>query len=238
MAKHTEENVHRTLQTEWPSVERREINHGVQFTLPEGTKINLFPSTGNVQVQGRNSPEKKRAEQLLESAPIIGPTPGAPTPQNLALLQPERIFIVYGHDTVAREQLELLLRRLKLEPVILANMVAEGQTIIEMLEKHRASVKYACVLLTPDDEGHKRDCPNDKKFRARQNVVLELGMFLATLGRKRVAILHKGEVELPSDIHGLVYIPFQKHVSEVKQRLAAELQEAGFHINIKDLLAK
>jgi hypothetical protein len=24
---------------------------------------------------------------------------------------------------------------------------------------------------------------------------------------------------------------------EVKQRLAAELQEAGFHINIKDLLA-
>ena len=111
------------------------------------------------------------------------------------------------------------MRRLKLEPVILANMVAEGQTIIEMLEKHRGNVKYACVLLTPDDEGHKRDCPKDKKFRARQNVVLELGMFLSTLGRKRVAILHKGEVELPSDIHGLVYIPFLKHVSEVKQRL-------------------
>ena len=71
----------------------------------------------------------------------------------------------------------------------------------------------------------------------KDNVVLELGMFLSTLGRKRVAILHKGEVELPSDIHGLVYIPFQKHVTEVKQRLAAELQEAGFHINIKDLLA-
>jgi predicted nucleotide-binding protein len=116
-------------------------------------------------------------------------------------------------------------------------MVAEGQTIIEMLEKHRTNVKYACVLLTPDDEGHKRYSPKDKKFRARQNVVLELGMFLSTLGRKRVAILHKGEVELPSDINGLVYIPFQKHVSEVKQRLAAELQEAGFHINIKDLLA-
>jgi len=147
------------------------------------------------------------------------------------------IFIVYGHDTDAREQLELLLRRLKLEPVILANLVAEGQTIIEMLEKHRASVKYACVLLTPDDEGHKRERPADKKSHARQNVVLELGMFLSTLGRKHVAILHKGEVELPSDIHGLVYIPFQKHVSEVKQRLAAELQEAGFHINIKDLLA-
>lgn len=30
---------------------------------------------------------------------------------------------------------------------------------------------------------------------------------------------------------------FQKHVSEVKQRLAAEPQEARFHIDIKDLLA-
>jgi predicted nucleotide-binding protein len=237
MAKHTEESVHRTLQTEWPSVERREINHGLQFTLPEGTKVNLFPSTGKVNVQGKDCAEKKRAEQLLESAPAVSSAPGVATAQSLPLLPPEKIFIVYGHDTDAREQLELLLRRLKLEPVILANMVAEGQTIIEMLEKHRGNVKYACVLLTPDDEGHKRDCQKDKKFRARQNVVLELGMFLSTLGRKRVAILHKGEVELPSDIHGLVYIPFQKHVSEVNQRLAAELQEAGFHINIKDLLA-
>ena len=237
MAKYTEENVHRTLQTEWPSVERREINHGVQFTLPEGTKINFFHSTGRIQVQGKDSEEKKRVEQLLQTAPIAATATSVATPQNLGLLPPEKIFIVYGHDTDAREQLELLLRRLKLEPVILANLVAEGQTIIEMLEKHRTNVKYACILLTPDDEGHKRDHPNDKKYRARQNVVLELGMFLSTLGRKRVAILHKGKVELPSDIHGLVYIPFQKHVSEVKQRLAAELQEAGFHINIKDLLA-
>ena len=237
MAKHTEESVQRTLQGEWPSVERRDINHGLQFTLPEGTKVNLFLTTGKIQIQGKDTPEKKRAEQLLQAAVPASQTSGIATPQNLALLPPEKVFIVYGHDTDAREQLELLLRRLKLEPVILANLVAEGQTIIEMLEKHGPSVRYACVLLTPDDEGHKRDQPAAKKFRARQNVVLELGMFLSTLGRKRVAILHKGEVELPSDIHGLVYIPFQKHVSEVKQRLAAELQEAGFHINIKDLLA-
>jgi predicted nucleotide-binding protein len=237
MAKHSEESIHRTLQNEWPSVERREINHGFQFTLPEGTKVNLYSSTGKVLVQGKDNSEKQRAEQLLQTATAVGATTGAAIPQNLGLLPPEKIFIVYGHDTEAREQLELLLRRLKLEPVILANLVAEGQTIIEMLEKHRATVKYACVLLTPDDEGHKLDCPKEKKFRARQNVVLELGMFLSTLGRKRVAILHKGDVELPSDIHGLVYIPFTKRVSEVKQRLAAELQEAGFHINIKDLLA-
>jgi predicted nucleotide-binding protein len=237
MAKQTLETVQRALQGEWPSIESRDINHGTQFTLPEGTKVNFFQSTGKVMVQGKDSDEKKRAEHLLNAASKILPATAAGTQQPLSLIQPEKIFIVYGHDTEAREQLELLLRRLKFEPVILANMVAEGQTIIEMLEKHRLGVKYACVLLTPDDEGHKLDCPKEKKPRARQNVVLELGMFLSTLGRKRVAILHKGDVELPSDIHGLVYIPFKKHVSEVKPRLAAELQEAGFQINIKDMLA-
>jgi predicted nucleotide-binding protein len=199
--------------------------------------VNVFPSTGNLNVQGKDNAEKKKVEQLLQSSSIATGSPDNATPHNPASLQPEKVFIVYGHDTEAREQLELLLRRLKLEPVILANTVAEGQTIIEMLEKHRAAVKYACVLLTPDDEGYKRDHPKEKKFRARQNVVLELGMFLSIIGRARVAILHKGNVELPSDIHGLLYIPFQKHVGEVKQRLAAELQEAGFHVNIKDLLA-
>ena len=96
MAKHTEEDLHRTLQSEWASVERREINHGLQFTLPEGTKINLFSSTRKIQIQGRDSPEKQRAEQVLQSAPVIGSVAGVPTPQNLALLPPEKIFIVYG----------------------------------------------------------------------------------------------------------------------------------------------
>jgi predicted nucleotide-binding protein len=62
-------------------------------------------------------------------------------------------------------------------------------------------------------------------------------MFLTHLGRKRVAILHKGDVELPSDINGLIYVRFEKRVDEVKERLGAELQEAGFQINIKDLLS-
>lgn len=237
MAKQTVEAVQKTLQGEWKNIESRSINHGTQFILPEGTNVNIFHSTGKVTIQGKDSNEKTKAEHLFNSSSKPLPAAGTGRQQPLSPSQPEKIFIVYGHDTEAREQLELLLRRLKFEPVILANMVAEGQTIIEMLETHRVGVKYACVLLTPDDEGHKQDCPKEKKPRARQNVVLELGMFLSTLGRRRVAILHKGDVELPSDINGLVYIPFKKHVSEVKQRLAAELQEAGFNINIKDLLA-
>jgi predicted nucleotide-binding protein len=61
-------------------------------------------------------------------------------------------------------------------------------------------------------------------------------MFLVRRGRRRVAILHKGDLELPSDINGLIYIRFENRVDEVKERLGAELQEAGFQISIKDLL--
>ena len=88
--------------------------------------------------------------------------------------------------------------------------------------------KYACVLLTPDDEGHRAGAANERKYRARQNVVLELGMVLAKLGRKRVAILRKKTVEQPSDIDGLIYIPFDEHIDEIKIKLYQELQAAGY----------
>jgi predicted nucleotide-binding protein len=88
---------------------------------------------------------------------------------------------------------------------------------------------FACVLLTPDDEGHRAGEVAQKKYRARQNVVLELGMVLARLGRRRVAILHKQSVELPSDIAGLIWIGFQEHIDEVKPQLFGELRTAGYN---------
>jgi len=84
------------------------------------------------------------------------------------------------------------------------------------------------VLLTPDDEGYKAGKTEEKKYRARQNVVLELGMVLARLGRPRVAILHKQSVELPGDIDGLIYIAFQERLDEVKTQLFKELESAGY----------
>jgi predicted nucleotide-binding protein len=141
------------------------------------------------------------------------------------------VFIVYGHDIAARDALELLLRRMGLEPIILANLAAQGDTIIEKLEHYlgeHGNVGYACVLLTPDDEGHIAGKTEEKKYRARQNVVLELGMVLTRLGRRRVAILHKQSIELPSDIDGLIWIPFQERLEEAKTALFKEFQAAGY----------
>ena len=175
----------------------KDIQHGKSITLSNGSIINCF-NTGKHNVQGRNTDETKA---------ILGET---------AKLGNRKIFVVYGHDDIARTQLEALLRRWDLEPIILDQQASGGQTIIEKLEEYSQEVGYAIVLATPDDEG-KSKSEDSYKSRVRQNVVLELGMFLAKLGREKVAILLKEDIEFekPSDIHGLIYIPFDKKVALV-----------------------
>jgi len=76
------------------------------------------------------------------------------------------------------------------------------------------------------------------KNRARQNVILEFGYFIGKLdrdgvsGRDRVCCLLKGDVERPSDMHGIVYISFQESINEVRNKIIKELKAAGYEIKI------
>ena len=78
-----------------------------------------------------------------------------------------------------------MLRRWDLEPILLDQLTSEGDTLIEKLERYMNEAVFAVVLATPDDEGHARGKPEQRQFRARQNVVLELGMMLRGLGRRK-----------------------------------------------------
>lgn len=68
--------------------------------------------------------------------------------------------------------------------------------------------------------------------RARQNVVLEFGYFMGKLTRDRVCCLLKGDVERPSDMNGIVYVPFKKSVNEVRTKIIKELEAAGYQISV------
>ena len=70
------------------------------------------------------------------------------------------------------------------------------------------------------------------KYRARQNVVLELGYFLGSLGRKRVCALYKGNIEMPSDYQGVLYIEMDSG-GAWKTKLAQEFVRA--HIDMEYL---
>jgi len=119
-------------------------------------------------------------------------------------------FIVHGHDEPTKLAVKNYLQNnLGLaEPIILHEQPNLGRTVIEKFEHYASKSQLAFIILTPDDKIAAVDATNDEKRRARQNVIFELGYFLATFGRfsGRVILLHKGQTELPSDINGLVYI--------------------------------
>jgi predicted nucleotide-binding protein len=64
------------------------------------------------------------------------------------------------------------------------------------------------------------------KDRARQNVILEFGYFIGRLGRQKVCCLYQGDIELPSDMHGICYLHFNNSVYEVKDTIIGELKAA------------
>lgn len=136
------------------------------------------------------------------------------------------VFVVHGRGEAIKKRVTDYLRELGLSPVVLNLKPNRGRTIIEKLE-HYSSVACAVILLTPDDHGSIRRQQAELQPRARQNVIFELGYFVGLLGREYVCALYKEGVELPSDIHGVLYTPLNR---EWKPRLRQELKAMGLDV--------
>jgi predicted nucleotide-binding protein len=203
--------------------DQKPIDHGMQLHLSNGVKVNVFNS-GTLQVQGKRQ-QKEETERLLGEhlGTVVGAAPS------------KRVFVVYGRDEGAKAEVEAMLRRWDLEPVFLDQIAPEGKTLIEKLESYMADTKFAVVIATADDIAIADD--ETQEYRARQNVVLELGMMLAKLGRPAVAILLENKVGMkkPSDIEGLEYIPVTDSVKESGVTLGKMMSNRGYTIDIKKL---
>ena len=196
-------------------------NLGTVLKLSNGCNISCWDK-GTVNCQGKNAGQINKI--------LSGTLPMQATSN-------KKVFVVYGHDGNAKTQLEAMLRRWDLEPLILDQLVSSGQTIIEKLEEYTSQVNFGIVLATPDDIGYPKNDESKKRHRARQNVVLELGMLLSRIGREKVAILlsQSEDMEKPSDIDGLIYIPFKDNIEETKLSLAKEMQSNGYELDIAKL---
>jgi len=204
---------------------KKSDNYGIGFMKGE----NIFSEAKNVTSQFIKKPiERAKSQEIL---PLKVRTPS------------RNVFIVHGKDKTSLKELKTMLREFKLNPIVLHEQPSGSRTIVEKLEKY-SNVGYAFVILTPDDiagSRHKYDrqlkkidirAIEDWRERARQNVILEFGYFMGLLGRDRVCCLYKGDVELPSDMHGIVYIPFKDSVNETRDKIAKELKAAGYEIRL------
>jgi predicted nucleotide-binding protein len=114
-----------------------------------------------------------------------------------------KIFVVHGHDEATLQTVARFLEQLGLEAIILKEQPDQGRTIIEKFEDCAREVGFAVVLLTPDDLV--ASAAAVQLSQARQNVIFELGYFVGRLGRGRACLLRRGDVEIPSDLFGVIY---------------------------------
>lgn len=198
-------------------IREKQIEHGINMYFSNDSNVAFYTKSERYVPGGKN---KQQTLLILESDNVGSDND---------------IFIVYGHDETARNELELILRRWGMNPIILSQQAPNGRTLIETLEAYLNRVKYGIVLATPDDIGYPKNSEQQKKYRARQNVIFELGMLFSKLGREKVSILVKKtkdlDMEKPSDIGGLIYLEYIDSVDECKDKLMNSLKKNGYNIS-------
>jgi predicted nucleotide-binding protein len=210
---------------------------GLSFKLTPGQRTGGL-NLGNVHVLCKLNPDGSISGRWKSD---IG-TDGAFTAKRFdpgalesTLPKNNSVFLVHGHDDGAKHSVARFLEQLGITPVILQEQMNRGMTVIEKFEDFASRAGFAVVLMTPDDWGYQTGCEQAKKPRPRQNVVLELGYFTARLGRSKTLVLIKGDLEMPSDLFGLIYEKMDSGQGW-KMRLAQELKTAGFTLDLNKAL--
>jgi hypothetical protein len=133
--------------------------------------------------------------------------------------EPSRILLIHGH-AVDRLLLKDWLQTEQLaHPLVMAQEFSAGQTLPEKFEALATQADAAIALATPDDLGYAAIRPDEQRRRARQNVWVEVGWFWGRLGRSRVLLLVRGDLDIPSDLDGIEYHRYQSSPLEASELL-------------------
>ncbi len=131
---------------------------------------------------------------------------------------PTSVFIVHGHDDDFLSDVASFVRELGITPIVMRDAGGSSTSLIEKFFDVGGAARYAIVLLSGDDFGVSRvqyeaaeGGEKAMQFRARQNVVLELGYFYGLLGWENVFVLERAPArvfpnfERPSDLNGVLF---------------------------------
>lgn len=136
---------------------------------------------------------------------------------------PNRVFVVHGRNESARDEVVTFLGSNGLQGIVLHEQPNMGRHLLTKFIGEAELVTFAVVLMTDDDMGGVKG--GSLAPRARQNVILELGYFLAHLGQAKVCALISPGLETPSDFDGIVYIKMSSD-GKWQKELLRELRAA------------
>ena len=79
---------------------------------------------------------------------------------------------------------------------------------IESLEQQLREVDFAAIVLSPDDTVISREVTSEAP---RDNLILELGLFIGAIGHQRVFAIHPrdAEIKIPTDLLGLTPLTYR-----------------------------
>ncbi|GAA0407982.1 hypothetical protein Acor_80890 [Acrocarpospora corrugata] len=152
------------------------------------------------------------------------------------------VFVIYGRDDQARRAVYGFLRELDLRPLDWESLVREtGQTapfIGDVIARALVTAQAAVVVMTPDDtvrlhsdlwgpDEHPHETQSG--LQARPNVLLEMGMALATYP-DRTVILLAGDQRPVNDLGGRNYIRLTD-TPTCRAKIANRLQLAGCKVD-------
>lgn len=202
-----------------------EVIHGYQIGIEEAiSTLETIVQIFNEKLSDKGSEEEKgrNIHQMLNNSATLKKNE-----------ENTKVFLVHGRDEHLKLACARFVEKLGFAPIILHEQVNAGQTVIEKIEEN-TNVGFALVLYTPCDFGGLADSA-DSKPRARQNVVFEHGYLIAKLGRNNVCALVKGDLEVPSDISGMIYINFDDN-NAWQISVAKELRNAGYKVDMNKVI--
>lgn len=202
---------------------RDRANTIVQFAIENSAALTADNSLLSVYLVRRASGGGDAEEETSPpSTQDVAPTTRPASTAASADRSPNRVFVVHGQNETARTAVVSFLESLGLVGIVLHEQPNMGRHLLTKFIQEADLVTFAVVLMTDDDVGSVKG--GKLAPRARQNVILELGYFLAHLGQARVCALATPGLETPSDFDGIVYIRMdneQLWQQELKRELLA-----------------
>lgn len=160
--------------------------------------------------------------------------------KELTATQENKIFIVHGRNHNVKDKIRHFLQDdYELKTSVMDVEANAGRSLPEKFEQIANECAFAIFIMTADDSFVYKEqsdtpdttiCSKTTIYRFRQNVVLEAGYFWGRLGRNKCAFLvesKNGQVEIPSDMQGIGYIPITDDLGQTKYELTKELKQAG-----------
>ncbi|MDX2307632.1 MAG: nucleotide-binding protein [Hyphomicrobium sp.] len=150
------------------------------------------------------------------------------------------VFVVHGHNKDALNDVRAVLDEVGVRAVVLAEIETEDDWLLQRFLSVAEEAIFAVVIFSADDLGASLEEYNEPngglaalQYRARQNVILELGFFLGKLKNfNRVFVLRRGaqnkmpRFEDPSDLAGKLVTAMDSE-GRWKSKLLSALRKGG-----------